>query len=338
MPVPTPDTPTPDEIYEGRYADLLPDMDESEFERLKTSMEQHGFDDTTPIVVTPDGEIVDGHHRYRAAQAVGVEPEIVVTDDVDVEQAIRTNLARRDHDNKRDIVVGWLLSDRYTGERSQREVAEELGVGQPTVSRAMKEAFPGRCEDDENGASDSPESGDEIDHSRVSDTSTNKGSAESDGSDGPETDASDSGDNIENETEEPTPTDTPTGGPPESSTEDEPAGTEPDTVPSETTPQDEREVGPDPTDAGAADSVDTDATGTDTGSAAASDGGVTPDTATAQTVQKYERKIEQLEHERDTLQNRVEELERLLQNAIDCMNKQDVEGLKRAITEAEGVV
>lgn len=192
MPVPTPDTPDVDDIYEGRFAELLPDMNESEFERLQISMEQHGFDETTPIVVTPDGEIVDGHHRYRAAQAVDVEPELVVADDVDVEQAIRTNLARRDHDNKRDIVVGWLLSDRYDGERSQREIAEELGVTPATVNRAMKEAFPERYEDDEDDTNVSPETSDGVDHSRESDTSTDKGSAESDSADEPDTDVSDS--------------------------------------------------------------------------------------------------------------------------------------------------
>lgn len=40
-----------------------------EFEMLKASMREDGF--TTPIICLADGTIVDGEHRWRAAQALG---------------------------------------------------------------------------------------------------------------------------------------------------------------------------------------------------------------------------------------------------------------------------
>ena len=49
---------------------------EDEFEMLKTSMREDGF--TTPVLVLTDGAIVDGEHRWRAAQELGMKKIQVV--------------------------------------------------------------------------------------------------------------------------------------------------------------------------------------------------------------------------------------------------------------------
>jgi ParB-like chromosome segregation protein Spo0J len=49
---------------------------EDEFAMLLASMREDGF--TTPIIITEDGTIVDGEHRWRAAQELGYEKVPVV--------------------------------------------------------------------------------------------------------------------------------------------------------------------------------------------------------------------------------------------------------------------
>lgn len=132
-------TKTP-QIRTGEYADVMPDMGDEEYQALKASIREHGFDETTPIVVDADGVIVDGHHRFRACQELGVEPTFITVEDPTIEQAYRSNLARRNvaGGTKREIVKRY-LDQHFDGDRTQKEVADELGVAESTVSEARKE-------------------------------------------------------------------------------------------------------------------------------------------------------------------------------------------------------
>jgi len=71
-----------------------------DFEMLIRSIEEDGF--TTPIYVTPQNVIIDGEHRWRAAQVVGLTELPVVYGERDDAQAristIRHNRARGSHD------------------------------------------------------------------------------------------------------------------------------------------------------------------------------------------------------------------------------------------------
>jgi ParB/RepB/Spo0J family partition protein len=131
------------DIQPGDYADVMPDMSEEEYEALKQSIREHGFDATTPIVIDEDGQIVDGHHRYCACEELGVDPVTTTVESPDVEQAYRSNLSRRNLNDgtKRDVVEQY-LKDHYDGDRTQQQVAEDLGVSPATVSRAMESLSP----------------------------------------------------------------------------------------------------------------------------------------------------------------------------------------------------
>lgn len=127
------------EIKPGEYADVMPDMSDGEYAALKQSIEQDGL--RHPIEVTDEGVIVDGHHRYRACQELDVEPEFTVVEDPTVEQAIRSNFTRRNlDDGTKKAIVTEYLDNHYDGERTQEEIANDLGVSQPTVSRAWKDS------------------------------------------------------------------------------------------------------------------------------------------------------------------------------------------------------
>ena len=54
-------------------SEIFPKMAAEEFNALVLSMQMHGFDESFPIILY-DAQIVDGWHRYLAAQHAGVEP------------------------------------------------------------------------------------------------------------------------------------------------------------------------------------------------------------------------------------------------------------------------
>ncbi|MCK9568951.1 ParB N-terminal domain-containing protein [Candidatus Pacearchaeota archaeon] len=57
----------------------LPPLSEDKYQELKANIAKKGYDEAKPIVIweeRPD-TIVDGHHRYRACQELGIEPFVV---------------------------------------------------------------------------------------------------------------------------------------------------------------------------------------------------------------------------------------------------------------------
>ena len=59
------------------YASMVPKQSPEEYESLKRSIkEENGL--YVPIIVNQNGVILDGHHRYKACQELGIEPETVV--------------------------------------------------------------------------------------------------------------------------------------------------------------------------------------------------------------------------------------------------------------------
>jgi len=126
-------------IDAGQYSEAMPDLAEEEYEALKRSIAEHGLE--YPILVDRTGTVIDGHHRFRACRELGIEPETIVVDtESDPERAYRPNLARRDFSSgaKREAVKQYLL-EHWEGERSEEDIAADLGVSQFTVNKARQE-------------------------------------------------------------------------------------------------------------------------------------------------------------------------------------------------------
>src|SRR5271157_4512195 len=83
------------------YSKLLPKMSEEEFAELKASIKTEG--QHYPIIVNEDLEVLDGHHRYRACNELGIEPDFEVRrfEDKLLEKkfVIEANLRRRHLNN-----------------------------------------------------------------------------------------------------------------------------------------------------------------------------------------------------------------------------------------------
>jgi ParB-like chromosome segregation protein Spo0J len=83
------------------YSSLVPEPSPEESESLKKSIKENGL--YVPIIVNQNGIVLDGHHRYKACQELGIEPKTQVKEfkDKSDEQlfVIDCNLIRRQLNN-----------------------------------------------------------------------------------------------------------------------------------------------------------------------------------------------------------------------------------------------
>lgn len=77
---------------------LLPPLSEEEYTALKEDIAKRGV--LVPVEYDEDGNILDGHHRVRACEELGIKnwPSIVrigMSEDEKAEHVLKLNIARR---------------------------------------------------------------------------------------------------------------------------------------------------------------------------------------------------------------------------------------------------
>jgi ParB-like chromosome segregation protein Spo0J len=60
------------------YQDFILLKSKEEYEALKNSIKEEGLH--LPITINQNGVIIDGHHRYRICEELGIEPIFEVID------------------------------------------------------------------------------------------------------------------------------------------------------------------------------------------------------------------------------------------------------------------
>ena len=142
------------------YASLVPELSPEEFESLKQSIKKaNGL--YVPIIVNQDGIILDGHHRYKACQELGIEPKTIAKEFSDKleEQlfVIECNLIRRQLNNfqrtelalkSKPILEAIVKGNESLGGKGDRNltplgrvndrVGERAGVSRDTVRKVVK--------------------------------------------------------------------------------------------------------------------------------------------------------------------------------------------------------
>jgi ParB-like chromosome segregation protein Spo0J len=120
---------------------VMPSLSVEEFESLKGDIAQHGVQ--SPVEYDQDKNIIDGHHRVLACKELGISdwPKVQRSYESDAQRRARArqlNLARRhlNRAQKRNLVADQL---RETPEKSNRQIAEGLGVDDKTVSAVRRE-------------------------------------------------------------------------------------------------------------------------------------------------------------------------------------------------------
>jgi len=132
---------------------VLPELDAEEYRALKQDIRENGI--IVPITVDADGQIIDGHHRYKAAQELGIDdPPMQVRNDLDGDAkrslAWRLNMQRRhvDGSTKKDLIRDRIEELIERGiDKTDDEVAEEMGCTQQWVSEVRKTVVADRIND-----------------------------------------------------------------------------------------------------------------------------------------------------------------------------------------------
>lgn len=128
------------ELRAQQMGAVLPDLTLRDMETLREQIERHG--QLYPVLVDQHGRTLDGHNRERILTQVGIEPwyhTVHVADEEDARaKSLVANLSRRQLDsrNLRRLAAAEIIHDPT---RSDRSIAELLGVHRNTVGRARKE-------------------------------------------------------------------------------------------------------------------------------------------------------------------------------------------------------
>lgn len=129
-----------EEVRAQQLGAEIPTATGGDYETLKKSIERYGL--LYPILVDQHGNDLDGGTRRRACAELGIEPDTRVVHVRDAEEAraigFVANLSRR------QLAVGKLkklaaAEILHDPSRSDRAIAELLGVSYKTVGRARKE-------------------------------------------------------------------------------------------------------------------------------------------------------------------------------------------------------
>lgn len=125
-------------------------MNSVEMSDLLASIREVGLSD--PLVVDADGYLIDGRNRLEACRRLGVPPMFVIAPpDLDVDGYVRAkNLARR-HLTKPEQKANRQAAavEGHRDGKSTRQIADELGVSNATVSRDLDEVLHDVTPDDE---------------------------------------------------------------------------------------------------------------------------------------------------------------------------------------------
>lgn len=115
----------------------MPPLSSAEFVALKDDISLHGV--RVPVVVDEAGEIIDGHHRYRAAVDLGMRlSEIPVEVRSGLSEQEKRQLSRSMNMQRRHLTVKQkrsLIADelREDATQSNNSIAQRLGVSDVTV-------------------------------------------------------------------------------------------------------------------------------------------------------------------------------------------------------------
>lgn len=113
----------------------LPNLSDKEYQALKADIKTAGV--LVPVDIDEEGNILDGHHRIRACQELGIKnwPTVVrsgMSDQEKHEYVYRVNVNRRQLDKEWKRQEAERLAKKHW---SQEEIGRALGIDQSTVGR-----------------------------------------------------------------------------------------------------------------------------------------------------------------------------------------------------------
>lgn len=124
-------------------AELFPLMRDAEFDDLVADIREHGQRDA--IVMTPDGQLLDGRNRWRACAKAGITPITRTEHSEPWAFVISTNVHRRHLNESQRAMIAARIAERHNGQRTRSAASIEAASGQPpTQAEASKLLNVGR--------------------------------------------------------------------------------------------------------------------------------------------------------------------------------------------------
>ena len=124
---------------------VMPPLSNEEYAELKNDIAQRGV--MVPIEYDEQGNVLDGHHRLQVCAELGITeyPKVIRAGMTEAEKrthARKLNMARRqlNREQKQELIREQL---RETPEKSDRQIARELGVDKNTVNARRVELETG---------------------------------------------------------------------------------------------------------------------------------------------------------------------------------------------------
>ena len=150
---------------------VMPKLSADEYSELKTDIKERGV--MVPIEFDEFGNTIDGHHRLKICEELGITdyPKVIragMTEEQKRTHARKLNMARRQlsQEQRRDLIREQL---KETPEKSDRQIAVALGVSNSTVSSQRKEMVTNHqlCESHSSIGSDGRERPRQVTHKTV---------------------------------------------------------------------------------------------------------------------------------------------------------------------------
>lgn len=117
-----------DIIIDPEYAKLVPPLKTEKYRALKTSIERDGL--WEPIIINTENVVLDGHHRFKICQELGVLPRFTVkrfdSKNQERKYVIETNLHRRQLNKIQLAELALKLEPIYSEEAKERQKATQL--------------------------------------------------------------------------------------------------------------------------------------------------------------------------------------------------------------------
>jgi ParB-like chromosome segregation protein Spo0J len=124
------------------FALLLPALTDEEYDALKGDITEHGI--LVPVIVDEDGLVLDGVHRCRISDELGIDPPLSqlgqMSDERKLHLAVGLNMRRRhlDADRRRELVHKLAAEESL----SVRKIASITGWSKSTVARDLADNRP----------------------------------------------------------------------------------------------------------------------------------------------------------------------------------------------------
>ena len=124
---------------------VMPPLTAEEYGELRNDIAARGV--MVPIEYDEQGNVLDGHHRLKICAELGIKdfPKVIragMTEEQKRTHARKLNMARRqlNQEQRRELIREQL---RETPEKSDRQIARELGVDKNTVNARRVEMESG---------------------------------------------------------------------------------------------------------------------------------------------------------------------------------------------------